>query len=234
MMNSVTQTIIFLVGLGAPANLYDDYLDDLRKKLPQTKLFVLEWWSQNDFGLRILQSYIGDSELILIGHSGGSVIALQALEKWPNSIKKIVMLDSHFLRTHQSLPTVARMLDIILINNKLSIQNKIRAAYAPLLINDVAFTKALNYAIQWVNERFDMTCHSLNTLPSHSVLFIGFTNSSYQILNNEEINALSVQWKKINVDVNFFAINHFDLIENKNASVINQVIATWLSIDFTN
>lgn len=228
-MNSINQRIIFIVGLGAPASLYDDYLEDLKKKMPQAEILVLEWWSQKDFGFHTLQFYMNHSNVILVAHSGGSVIALQALEKWPDQIKKIVMLDSHFLRTQKTLPTVTRMLDVMLKDDDIQIQNKVRQAYAPVVDDDIAFNQAFHWAVQWVNEKFELTCHLLNAMPMHSVLFIGFTNASYQILNPEEQNALSTLWKKFHVDIYFVLISHFYLIEKMSANAINQIIVDWLS-----
>ena len=49
--NKLTQLVVFIVGLGAPATLYSDYLDNLKNPLPQTKLLVLEWWNQDDYGI---------------------------------------------------------------------------------------------------------------------------------------------------------------------------------------
>src|SRR3990167_9228982 len=122
-MDEIHKIAVFLVGLGAPASLYADYLDDLKKHLPHTKLFVLEWWSQDDFGMNALQSYIGNSDAILIGHSAGSVIALQAFAKWPALVKKIIMLDSHFLRTSNNLLIVSHMLDVMLSNDSSTLKN---------------------------------------------------------------------------------------------------------------
>lgn len=228
-MDTITQTVIFIVGLGAPEDLYVDYLGDLKTTLPHAKFLVLEWWNQDDFGMTTLQSYIGNSDVILIAHSAGSVIALQALEKWPAFIKKIIMLDSHFLRSHHVLPTIERMLEIMLTKDNSTIQNRVKDAYAPMLVNDAIFKNALQFAINWVNEHFDQACNLFDTMPAHAALFIGFTNSSYQILNSEEQNTLSALWQKHNVDVKFFPINHFDLIEENNAKRINQCIVNWLS-----
>jgi pimeloyl-ACP methyl ester carboxylesterase len=182
-MDNVDTVVIFLVGLGAPASLYTDYINDLKKRLPyQPKLFVLEWWNECDFGINELKIYINNSEVILIGHSAGSVIALQTLAQWPHLVKKIIMLDSHFLRKPASLATVSRMLETILSNDSLTIQQKVKNAYLPILENDLIFNKALKFAIEWVNHSFDNACTMLNTLPAHSSLYIGFTNSRYKCL----------------------------------------------------
>ena len=226
-INKRNKKAVFLVGLGAPASLYADYIDDLKKYLPQTTLFVLEWWNQADFGINTLQSYIGDSDVILIAHSAGSVIALQALAKWPTAVKKIIMLDSHFLRTKNTLVTVNHMLDIMLSKNNLTVKNKVINAYAPIIDNSLSFNKALEFAIEWVNVNFDQTCTLFNTMPAHSALLIGFTNSGYQILNAEDEKALLTLWKKFNIDLKFLPMNHFDLIDDKCAARLNQLIAGW-------
>lgn len=227
-MDDINKVAVFIVGLGASASLYADYLDNLKKYLPQTKLFVLEWWNQDDFGISALQSYIGNSNVILIGHSAGGVIALQAVAKWPALVKKIILLDSHFLRTKNTLLTVSRMLDTILSKTNLTIKNKVKNAYAPIIDNSLAFNKALEFAVEWVNTRFDQVCTMFNTMPAHSALQIGFTNSGYQILNDEDERVLLAFWEKFSVDVKFFPMNHFDLIEDQYAAGINQLIADWL------
>lgn len=227
-MDSIIKKVIFIVGLGTPADLYTDYLDDLKKQMPQIELLVLAWWNQDDFGINLLRSYIDDSHVILIAHSAGGVIAFQALAKWPELIKKIIMLDSHFLRTPHALSTVAHMLDTILSKDNKVIQDKVKNAYAPILHDDATFNKALKFAVNWVNEHFDPSCNLLKMMPAHSVLFIGFTNSNYQILNDKDKSVLLRIWNKFNVDVKFFLINHFDLIESKSANDINQLIVDWL------
>lgn len=228
-MDDINKTAVFIVGLGAPASLYADYLNDLKKYLPQTKIFVLEWWNQDDFGINALQSYIGNSDVILLGHSAGGVIALQALAKWPSLVKKIIMLDSHFLHTKNTLLTVSRMLDIMLSKDNLTIKNRVKNAYAPIIDNSLAFNKALDFAIEWVNTSFTQVCTMFNTMPAHSALHIGFTNPGYQILSDEDKKVLLLLWEKFNVDVKFLPMNHFDLIDDKYAASINQLIAAWIN-----
>src|SRR3990167_5770225 len=199
-MDATPKILVFIVGLGAPANLYRDYLDDLQTRLPQTQLMVLEWWNQADFGINKLQSYIGNSEVVLVGHSAGGVIALQALAKWPEQIKKIIMLDSHFLHTRKALPTVKSILDIMLSHDSPAIRHNVKNAYAPIIDNDLVFNDAFKFAIDWVNNSFDASCENLKILPSHSALHIGFTNSSYQLMNDEDQKTALVLWGKSNVD----------------------------------
>ena len=222
------KTAIFIVGLCAPASLYADYLDNLKKHLPQTKLFVLEWWNQDDFGVSALQSYIGNSEVILIGHSAGSVIALQALARWPDLVKKIIMLDSHFLHSQSALPSVSGMLEIMLSKDDSTIKKRVKSAYAPIIDNSIVFDKALKFAIGWVNASFDQVCPMFNAMLAHSALQIAFTNSGYQVLNAEDKKALSALWGKFSVDVEFLTMNHFDLIDEKYAASVNRLIALWL------
>lgn len=228
MTNSIT--VIFIVGIGAPAELYIDYLADLKEQISPTKLWVLEWWNQHDFGMNLLQSYIDNSEVILIGHSSGSNLALQALIKWPKLVKKIIMLDPHFLRTTHTLPTVARMLDVILSEDNRVTQERVTKAYEPLINNDATFNNALKYAINWVHEDFDKSCNLLKTFPTHSVLFIVFTNSNYQIVNDGSKKIIRDLWENFNVDLRFLPTHHFDLIENKCARSINQLIKDWLAL----
>lgn len=227
-LREVNKKVIFLVGLGSPASLYEDYFDDLKKNLPKIKLFVCEWWNQEDFGINSLQSYIDGSEVILIAHSAGGVIALEALAKWPSFVKKIILLDSHFLRTMNTLPTVNHMLDIMLRNDDSVIKDRVKNAYAPIIDNSVVFNKALKFAIDWVNSRFHQVSSKINAMPAHSVLFIGFSNSGYQILNPEDEKALLITWKKFNVAPKFLPMNHFDLIDTKYATQINQLLSKWL------
>jgi pimeloyl-ACP methyl ester carboxylesterase len=224
----IPKVVIFIVGLGAPASLYSDYLSDLKKQLSQIKIFVLEWWNQDDFGFSELRSYIGNSSVTLVCHSAGGSIGLQAFAKWPNLVKKMIMLDSHFLRSKTTLLTVNRMLDIILNNDHVIINNKVKSAYAPIVDNSLFFNKALNFAVEWVNTSFDQTCALFNMMPDHSGLFIGFSNTHYQMLNAEDKKALYEIWEKFNVDVKFLPMNHFDLIDVKYAIMINQLIADWL------
>lgn len=229
-MNAITKNTVFLVGLGAPTSLYADYLTNLKKNLPQTSIHVLEWWNQADFGIETLQSFMDNSEVTLIGHSGGSVIALQAFAKWPTLVKKIIMIDSHFLHTRHSLPTVSQMLDIMLSNDNLTIQNQVKDAYMPIINDDLIFNKAFQFAIDWVNDYFDEVCSTLNTLPPHSVLQIGLTNSSYQKMSIIDKKSLITLWGKYHVDVECLPINHFDLIDTKCAAAINQLIIDWLCL----
>jgi pimeloyl-ACP methyl ester carboxylesterase len=227
-MDNINKIAVFLVGLGSPASLYSDYINNLKKHLPKTTIFVLEWWSQDDFGINELQSYINNSEVILIGHSAGSVIALQAFAKWSTLVKKIIMLDSHFLRTRNVLPTISRMLDIMLSKDDSSIKNKVKSAYAPIIKNSLAFNKAFQFAIEWVSTSFNQVCTMFNAMPAHSALYIGLTNSSYQILSTEDEKAVLALWEQYSVDVKFLRMNHFDLIDDKYAVDINQLIARWL------
>jgi pimeloyl-ACP methyl ester carboxylesterase len=221
---------VFLVGIGAPASLYIDYFDDLKAHLPETNVFVLEWWKQDDFGISALQSYLGKAEMMLIGHSAGSVIALQALAKWPASVKKIIMLDSHFQRSRNALPTVNGMLEIMLSQDPTELQDRVKNAYAPILENDLVFNRALEFAIKWVNDSFDQACTMLDAMPAHSALQIGFTNLAYQMLNAEDEKTLFAFWEEFGVDVECLPMNHFDLIDEQSAASINQVIAGWLCL----
>lgn len=227
-MDDIDIKVVFLVGVGAPASLYKDYLDNLKKHLPKAKVFVLEWWNQEDFGISQLQSYIGNSEVMLIGHSAGSVIALQALMKWPAFVTKIVMLDSHFQRSKNALPTVSRMLEVMLSNNKPSIKNKIETAYAPHIDDASNFNKALSFAIEWVNTSFDSARNLFNVMPAHSALLIGFTNMSYRIMSSDDETTLTQSWKNFNVDVKSIPMNHFDLIDARYGESINQLIRNYV------
>lgn len=223
-MTNFKENIVFIVGLGAPENLYKNYLVNLKKYLPQTEIFILEWWKQADFGVKALKSYIGNSKTILIAHSAGGVIALQALIQNPASVKKIIMLDSHFLSSKSALPTVSHMLDLMLIKDKENIKIAVEFAYAPILANNVAFNKALEFAIEWVNQYFNQACAQLKMTLPHSALHLGFTNSSYQVLNPEDEKAALQFWNKFNVDASTLPMGHFDLIDEMNADSINQVI----------
>jgi pimeloyl-ACP methyl ester carboxylesterase len=228
-MDSIKKnTIIFFVGLGAPANLYTHYLNDLRKRLPQTQLQVFKWWNQQDFDINILKSYIENTNVTFIGHSGGSVVSLKALMKWPHLIEKIIMLDSHFLKSRDSLPSVSDTLEIMLKHDNSIIQEHVKNAYKPVIENPANFNNAFQSAITWVNTWFNEACELLSTLPAHSALHIGFTNSRYEKLNIEDKKTLEVFWNKYHVDVKTFLINHFDLIDVKEAAAINQCIVEWL------
>lgn len=227
-MHTTPNIIVFIVGLGAPASLYTEYLEDLKKRLPETQIMVLEWWNQADFGMNKLQRFIGNSEVVLLAHSAGGVIALQALAKWPEQIKKIIMLDSHFLHTRKELPTVKSILDIMLSHDSPAIRHNVKNAYAPIIDNDLVFNDAFKFAIDWVNNSFDQACDNLKMMPKHSALHIGFTNSSYQLLNGEDEKTALALWGKSNVDTEFLPMNHFDLIDANHAADINQKIVDWL------
>lgn len=228
-MEQRDQNLIFIVGVGAPANLYSDYLEDLKKRLPQKNLKVIEWWNQADFGITALDASIENADAILVCHSGGGTLGLQAIAKWPNNIKKIIMLDSQFLHKRPPLLTVSQILDVMLSQDDSTIKNKVKAAYAPIIDDDLIFNKSLNFAIAWVNKQFDSACLKLNTMAAHTALFMGFTNSGYQALSGEEKNTLLAFWKRFGVDVKFLPINHFDLIDKKHAVTINQMIVSWLN-----
>lgn len=228
-MKDKSRAVIFLVGLGAPASMYACYLDNLKSYLSLKACHVIEWWSQNDFGISELQSCMADSEAILIGHSAGGAVALHALEKWPNQVKKVIMLDSHFLRSADKLSSVSGMLEVMLQNDNVFLQDKVKNAYATVVKNDRVFRVALKYAIQWVNESFDQACMLTATMPAHSILFVGFTDSGYQSLDAEGVNKLSYYWDKFGVDVKFIPMGHFDLVDEQYADIINQSLAGWLS-----
>lgn len=228
MTDRMTQKIIFIVGLGAPACLYSDYLEDLKKQFPRAKVEVLEWWNQEDFGANRLQSCMDNSQTILIGHSAGGTIALQAFSKWPELVKKVIMLDSHFLRKGNALSNVSRALDSMISKANVTTQNRVKEAYAPILKNDIIFNKALTFAMKWVNEHFDRVCPLFNTMPVHSGLHVGFTNSSYDLLGEKDKKALLTSWEKFNVDVAFLPMGHFDLIDSKCATSVNQIIVDWI------
>jgi thioesterase domain-containing protein len=140
------------------------------------------------------------------------------------------MLDSHFLRSKKSLITVSGMLDIMLSKDNTTIKNKVKNAYAPIIDNSSDFDKALTYAVEWVNTHFDQACAMFNTMPEHSALHIGFTNSSYQLLSAEDKKAALASWAQFNVDVKFSPMNHFDLVDEKYAASVNQLIAAWLEL----
>jgi hypothetical protein len=156
------------------------------------------------------------------------VVALQALKRWPEAIKKIIMLDSHFLRTRNTLPTVERMLDIMFSEGDTALHHRVREAYEPLIENDALFNKALKFAIEWVNNYLDEACVLLKERTPHFTLLLGFTNSSYEKLKTEEEQALRASWEKFNVDVKCLPMNHFGLIDAAQGALINQWILTWL------
>lgn len=121
------------------------------------------------------------------------------------------------------------MLDTILNNASMSLKNKVEKAYAPLLKNNSAFNQALLFAIEWTNNDFEKMGAILKKMKPHSALYIGCTNSSYQLLNRDEEKALNQQWGNWLVDSTFLPMNHFDLIDKIHAKIINQFIFDWLA-----
>ena len=83
--------------MGAPVNLYNNLAQGFRRYFPNAKLHILAWWDLADFGSKVINDLLQNSQAILLAHSAGGIIALQALDKFPANVKKLIMLDTHVI-----------------------------------------------------------------------------------------------------------------------------------------
>lgn len=228
-MPSETNTIVFLVGLGAPIDLYSDLIKNIRELIPHEAFHVLQWWNQDDFGKNELNRYLKNTNAILIGHSAGGSIAIQALADAPDVVRRVVMFDSHTLKGIKPLPSIEKFLDILLSPGSAEVINKVRNAYLQLVKDSTAFDRALEFLSLWVKNNLPEVCSKIKAMQDHTVLHMGFTNSQYQVLDAEHENELKNFWGQYNIDTQFLPMSHFDLITPSRAKLIAQKISSWLS-----
>ena len=222
-------SIVFLAGLGAPIELYSDLIETIRTQIPHKKFHVLEWWSQHDFGKNELNRYLQNPNTILIGHSAGGSMSIQALADSPDVVRWVVMLDSHTLKGMSQLPSIEKFLDIILSCDSKEVIDKVRKAYVPLANDSKPFDRALLFLSEWVKNDFPKVCSAIKTMQDHTVLHMGFTDSQYQVLDAEHEKELSIFWGQNNFDTQFLPMTHFELILASRANMIVQEIADWLN-----
>ncbi len=222
-----TNTIVFLVGLGAPNELYNDLIKNIKEHIPHDIFHVLEWWNQDDFGKKALNQYLENTNALLIGHSAGGSIAIQALADSPDVVRQVVMLDSHTLKGIKQLPSIEKFLDILLSHDDEEIINQVRNAYAPLIKDSSAFDRTLEFLSEWVKNDLTTVCTSIKAMSDHRVLHMGFTNSQYEVLDAEHENELKNFWGQYHFDTEFLPMSHFDLIKPRFAKMIVQKISEW-------
>lgn len=218
--------ILFLVGIGANAGLYAAFVEELRKAFPQANVSVLEWWQQPDFGMQSLQKALQDDKTFLIGHSAGGVVSLQALQRWPEAVERVVMLDSHQIHNTGKLPSIPKMLEIMLAMDVSEIRQQVEAAYAPVVLDDTQFYKAFTALVQWVNSDLEDVFLQIKKL-GHRVLHVGFTDGNYKKLDGSGVQMEKELWGKFGIDIQCLPMNHFDLIEGRQAVVVCDAIKKW-------
>jgi len=223
-----TNTIVFLVGVGAPIELYNDLIESIREQIPHEAFHVLEWWNQDDFGKNELNRYLQNTSAILIGHSAGGSMAIQALADSPDVVRRVVMLDSHTLKGMKPLPSIEKFLDILLSRDSAEVIDKVRNAYASVVKDSRAFDRALEFLSEWVKNDLPEVCSIIKAMQDHMVLHMGFTNSQYQVLDVEHENELKIFWGQYNFDTQFLPMSHFDLIEPSRAKLVVHKISSWL------
>ena len=226
---SLSRSIVILTGLGAPISLYQQLADDLRSALPKQDIHIINWWEHEDFGQEILAKTIRNTQTILIAHSGGGVIALQALMQSPELVKRAILLDTHFLHKIPSL-TIDAMLETMLQHDNPEIKNRILEAYEPTIKNSASFFRSFHYALGWVNSSFKECLTSIQKMPAHTVFHIGFTDSSYQALDSQHIIQNQALWNPYKVDTESMPMSHFDLVIPTQAKRVASGIIKWLCL----
>ena len=176
-MPNETTTIVFLAGLAAPVQLYSHLVENIRQQIPHGVFHVLEWWNQDDFGKKELNRYLQNTSAILIGHSSGGSMAIQALADSPDVVQRVVMLDSHTLIGMKPLPSIEKFLDIVLSPDSAEIIDKVRNAYAPVVKDSTAFDRAFEFLSQWMKNDLPKVGSAIKVMQGHTVLHMGFTNS---------------------------------------------------------
>jgi pimeloyl-ACP methyl ester carboxylesterase len=227
-MPNKSNTIVFLAGLGAPIQLYHPLLEIIREQIPHQAFHTMEWWNQNDYGKNEIQRYLQHSNAILIGHSSGGSMAIQALVDSPDKIQRVVMLDSHAPTATKPLPSIEKFLDTILSPDSTEIIAKVRNAYAPLVNDSTAFDRAFEYLSQWVKYDLPKVGSTIKSMQDHTVLHMGFTNSHYQVLDAKEEHELITLWGQYHFDTQFLPMSHFELIKPSHAKIVVEKISSWL------
>lgn len=218
--------ILFLVGIGAPTEIYQPLLQQLQQCYSLAKITSLNWWQQADFGRQDIETALQDRQTVLVGHSAGGVVALQAWQRWSQLVQKIVMLDSHIIYRASKLPSIDKMLSVMLEGDNETLKQIISQAYAPVKSNDTQFYSAFTTLVQWVNSDFELVAAKIKQKPAFA-LHVGFTDTNYKKYNDDTIQQEQTIWGKYGVDVRCLPMNHFDLIESQHAREISKVIADW-------
>jgi pimeloyl-ACP methyl ester carboxylesterase len=220
--------VIFLVGLGSSADLYSELLHNLHEQFPQAEFSIIEWWKHPDFGMGDLKVKLQNSNAILIGHSGGGMLALKAFAEWPGQVQRIIMLDSHIIHQISKLPSVDQMLTIMLAGDSPGVKQQIENAYASVKKDDTQFYQAFTYVVAWVNSDFERVAMNINKMPPHFVLHVGFTDSNYKTLGSAAMTTENELWGKYGMDVTCMPMNHFDLVDSSRAMALSRLISVWL------
>lgn len=224
--NQSISNILFLVGIGANAEIYQPFLQELQHQYPHAKLQTLVWWQEQDLGMKSIHNLLQDKKTLLIGHSAGGVIALKTFQQWPQLVQKIVMLDSHIIHQTNKLPSIEKMLSVMLEGDTPATQKIVQQAYAQVVQDDTQFYQAFHALVQWVNSDFELVAARFNSMPKF-VLHVGFTDCNYKKYEADAMRTEQEVWGKFGIDVRCLPMNHFDLIEPAQARVINKLIADW-------
>lgn len=223
-----TNALIFIAGVGAPVDAYTHLIKRLQESIPHQSFHLLEWWSQDDFGEKALSKFVADGDAILVGHSSGGSMAIEALVQSPDKIKKVIMLDSHRLQSMSPFPPVEKMLEIMLGQDSPEIKRLVEQTYAPIILNSAVFLKAVNYLSQWVKNDFERVAAAIQKMPAHTVLHVGFTDNHYQILDATHEKEQEALWGKYNIDVECLPMTHFDLLSADKTDIIMKLLISWL------
>lgn len=227
-MSRDIESIIFLAGLGAPIAIYNDFIQLLRDQIPHKTFHTLEWWQQQDFGSKELAGFLQDKHSILIGHSAGGSIALNALAHSPESIQRVIMLDSHTLKGMNKLPSIESFLAILLSQDSHEVIERVGEAYQ-LVVNDPAqFDRALLFVSAWVKDDLAQVFAKIESMDTHTVLHIASTDAHYKMLDEENKKEVMRFWSQHRIDAECIPMTHFDLIMPDHASSIVKAISRWL------
>lgn len=218
----MTTNVYFLVGLGATAALYQPFLSSLKAGLPDVTLHTIEWWKTAKYDIT--------NNAVLIGHSGGGVMALRMLDEAPQHIKRIIMLDSHQIHHVSTIPSVADLLAVTLRNSSSTIKTQVEKSYAPLLQDATAFHRAFSETVAWVNSRFTNIAQIIATMPPHSIYHIGFTDNHYIPYEENGKKIEEKLWGIHGIDIAAMPMNHFDLLAPTTAETLTKNIAAWLAL----
>ncbi|HSW71741.1 MAG TPA: alpha/beta hydrolase [Gammaproteobacteria bacterium] len=221
---------IILVGLGAPSSLYATLSENISKTQPQFPIQILNWWDCADFGKQDLENATRNKQTLLIAHSAGGVIALQAIADAPQNIKRVIMLDTHALSKITHLLQVEHLLEIVLSGSDPKVRNQVIQAYQPIINRHQSFDASLQFAANWANTRLDETGKQIQQMAPHRVLHIGFTDSSYQLLDQAHEAEQRAFWIKYQIDKEFMPMHHFDLVLQEQAAAITSQMMTWLKL----
>lgn len=218
-------SIIFLVGIGAPANLYHYLVTNIVEQFG-IDVKTIVWWDQDDCGVKELDSILKDKKVLLVGHSAGGIIALQALERHPNSITNLIMLDSHIVHSSKFTPKMPDFLESMIKNNNSSVIDAVNEAYIPVLQDPSDFDASIKKIITWNDTNLSKVLAKIKS-KSHSVFYISCTDQHYQMHDDNSEHEMLDVWKESGIDLFFMPMNHFDLILPQFAKNISIQIANW-------